>query len=295
MVNLRGRDVESFVQEAQARVARRSSCPRATPSSSAASSRISRRPARASPSSCRWRCWSSSADLLRLRQPPSGPAGLLGHPAGRHRRRPRPLAARPAVQHFRRHRLHRPERRGRAQRRDARELLQPAAQKRAHRPRGGDRGLAHPAAAGAHDRARGQLGFLPMALATGAGAEVQRPLATVVIGGIITPRLSRRCHPQPNNHENHPSTHPPVHRCRQRPHADRSRKARRPQGRPPPRKRSAQGRFVSKTALPAGEPYRVVVQVRATPDAKPQNFRLDLNLALCGECQRAEYACTCDH
>ncbi|HSP96165.1 MAG TPA: CusA/CzcA family heavy metal efflux RND transporter, partial [Candidatus Dormibacteraeota bacterium] len=30
------------------------------------------------------------------------------------------------------------------------------------------------------------LGFLPMALATGTGAEVQRPLATVVIGGLIT-------------------------------------------------------------------------------------------------------------
>ncbi len=30
------------------------------------------------------------------------------------------------------------------------------------------------------------LGFVPMALATGSGAEVQRPLATVVIGGIIT-------------------------------------------------------------------------------------------------------------
>lgn len=30
------------------------------------------------------------------------------------------------------------------------------------------------------------LGFLPMALNTGTGAEVQRPLATVVIGGIIT-------------------------------------------------------------------------------------------------------------
>ncbi|MDR0535031.1 MAG: CusA/CzcA family heavy metal efflux RND transporter [Puniceicoccales bacterium] len=30
------------------------------------------------------------------------------------------------------------------------------------------------------------LGFVPMATATGAGAEVQRPLATVVIGGIIT-------------------------------------------------------------------------------------------------------------
>jgi cobalt-zinc-cadmium resistance protein CzcA len=30
------------------------------------------------------------------------------------------------------------------------------------------------------------LGFVPMAISTGAGAEVQRPLATVVIGGIIT-------------------------------------------------------------------------------------------------------------
>jgi cobalt-zinc-cadmium resistance protein CzcA len=30
------------------------------------------------------------------------------------------------------------------------------------------------------------FGFVPMAIATGAGAEVQRPLATVVIGGIIT-------------------------------------------------------------------------------------------------------------
>jgi len=30
------------------------------------------------------------------------------------------------------------------------------------------------------------LGFLPMALATTMGAEVQRPLATVVIGGLFT-------------------------------------------------------------------------------------------------------------
>jgi cobalt-zinc-cadmium resistance protein CzcA len=30
------------------------------------------------------------------------------------------------------------------------------------------------------------LGFIPMALATGTGAEVQRPLATVVIGGILS-------------------------------------------------------------------------------------------------------------
>ncbi len=30
------------------------------------------------------------------------------------------------------------------------------------------------------------IGFLPMAISTGAGAEVQRPLATVVIGGLVT-------------------------------------------------------------------------------------------------------------
>jgi len=30
------------------------------------------------------------------------------------------------------------------------------------------------------------LGFVPMALSTSAGAEVQRPLATVVIGGLMT-------------------------------------------------------------------------------------------------------------
>jgi cobalt-zinc-cadmium resistance protein CzcA len=33
------------------------------------------------------------------------------------------------------------------------------------------------------------LGFIPMAVSTSAGAEVQRPLATVVIGGLITSTL----------------------------------------------------------------------------------------------------------
>jgi heavy metal efflux system protein len=33
------------------------------------------------------------------------------------------------------------------------------------------------------------LGFVPMALATGTGAEVQRPIATVVIGGLVTATL----------------------------------------------------------------------------------------------------------
>ena len=51
--------------------------------------------------------------------------------------------------------------------------------------------------------------------------------------------------------------------------------------------------YVSMTAVPEGTPYRVVVQLRAKPDARPQNFRIDLNLANCGECNRGEYACTC--
>ena len=33
------------------------------------------------------------------------------------------------------------------------------------------------------------FGFLPMAFSSGAGAEVQRPLATVVIGGLLTSTL----------------------------------------------------------------------------------------------------------
>jgi len=33
------------------------------------------------------------------------------------------------------------------------------------------------------------LGFLPMALSNGSGAEVQKPLATVVIGGLFSATL----------------------------------------------------------------------------------------------------------
>ncbi|VAW46967.1 Cobalt-zinc-cadmium resistance protein CzcA; Cation efflux system protein CusA [hydrothermal vent metagenome] len=33
------------------------------------------------------------------------------------------------------------------------------------------------------------LGFIPMALNTGIGSEVQRPLATVVIGGVLSSTL----------------------------------------------------------------------------------------------------------
>jgi cobalt-zinc-cadmium resistance protein CzcA len=55
-------------------------------------------------------------------------------------------------------------------------------------------GLADAVRQGARERLRpvlmtalvASLGFVPMAIATGAGAEVQRPLATVVIGGVIS-------------------------------------------------------------------------------------------------------------
>jgi len=53
--------------------------------------------------------------------------------------------------------------------------------------------------------------------------------------------------------------------------------------------------FVSRAPLPEGAPYRVVVQLRAKPETRLQNFRIDLNLSHCGGCDRAEYACTCEH
>lgn len=57
--------------------------------------------------------------------------------------------------------------------------------------------------------------------------------------------------------------------------------------------RTAQG-YVTTAPVPAGAPYRVVVQIRAAPGEKPQNFRVDLNMTTCGECSHAEYACTCE-
>ena len=57
------------------------------------------------------------------------------------------------------------------------------------------------------------LGFVPMALNVGTGAEVQRPLATVVIGGIISstlltllvlPALYRMFHREPGHHQEAP-------------------------------------------------------------------------------------------
>ena len=51
--------------------------------------------------------------------------------------------------------------------------------------------------------------------------------------------------------------------------------------------------LVSKTKLPDGEANNVIVQLKQTADAKPQNFRFKADLSTCGGCKRAEYACSC--
>jgi CheY-like chemotaxis protein len=53
--------------------------------------------------------------------------------------------------------------------------------------------------------------------------------------------------------------------------------------------------LVSKTKLPEGDGYNLVVQLKQTADAKPQNFRFKLETHECAECKRAEYACICGH
>ncbi len=52
--------------------------------------------------------------------------------------------------------------------------------------------------------------------------------------------------------------------------------------------------LVSKTALPEGDGYSIVVQFKASADAKPQNFRFKLETHICDGCKLQEYACTCD-
>jgi len=53
--------------------------------------------------------------------------------------------------------------------------------------------------------------------------------------------------------------------------------------------------LASKSKLPEGEGYNVVVQFKQTADAKPLNLRFKLDLHTCGGCKRAEYGCICDH
>lgn len=54
------------------------------------------------------------------------------------------------------------------------------------------------------------------------------------------------------------------------------------------------GALVSKTALPEGDDYNVVVQIRDNANARPKNYRVLFHDEVCDECKRAEYACVCD-
>jgi hypothetical protein len=86
-------------------------------------------------------------------------------------------------------RLHRALRRGRAERVRAAHYRAAGARRR-HRSAAGRR-MRRPGAAPARvdDRYGASIGFIPVALSRGTDAEVQRPLGTAVIGGLITSTL----------------------------------------------------------------------------------------------------------
>jgi hypothetical protein len=52
--------------------------------------------------------------------------------------------------------------------------------------------------------------------------------------------------------------------------------------------------LVSKSKLPEGDGYNLVVQFKQDPAAKPQNHRFKLETHTCATCKRSEYACICD-
>lgn len=53
--------------------------------------------------------------------------------------------------------------------------------------------------------------------------------------------------------------------------------------------------LLSDAALPAGNNLPGVIQLKPAPDAKEVVEKFNINLATCGECKHAEYACICDH
>jgi hypothetical protein len=53
--------------------------------------------------------------------------------------------------------------------------------------------------------------------------------------------------------------------------------------------------LVSEQVLPEGNDYPTVVQIKASPDAKPAVEKFNLNMSKCPECDALEYACTCSH
>lgn len=51
--------------------------------------------------------------------------------------------------------------------------------------------------------------------------------------------------------------------------------------------------FLSRSPLPEGNGYRLVLRIRNSPDSTPRNFRFDLHTEPCSACKLPEYACTC--
>lgn len=53
--------------------------------------------------------------------------------------------------------------------------------------------------------------------------------------------------------------------------------------------------LISDKALPEGNDFPTVVQIKVTPDAKTVTEKFNLNLNACPTCKFKEYACICDH
>jgi len=53
--------------------------------------------------------------------------------------------------------------------------------------------------------------------------------------------------------------------------------------------------LVSSTALPAGENFPVILQIKTSPTSNLITQKFQLNLKDCPDCKYKEYACICDH
>lgn len=53
--------------------------------------------------------------------------------------------------------------------------------------------------------------------------------------------------------------------------------------------------LLSTTALPEGATMPAILRAKREAGAQSVTIRFQLNLARCGECERAEYACACAH
>jgi hypothetical protein len=53
--------------------------------------------------------------------------------------------------------------------------------------------------------------------------------------------------------------------------------------------------LLSTAALPAGQTMPAILRVKPAAEAALVTIRFQLNLAQCGECEQAEYACACGH